>query len=445
MCASFYVFRPVRSGERSRFFSGRVKFSDDERWSYVSLKVTDKRVAEQKLAEFVKERELESVGLLAPRGARTAFTTPLSDHITAFLAEKQGRGRAPRTIKKYRYLLGVLCRQCGWHTLRDVTAASFVSWRQQSKNAPKYLNDLHGVLTGFLRWMERHELLTSNPLRHVEKVSNAARPAYRRALSVDEVRRLLASAPPSRAWVYLVMVYTGLRRNEMNQLTWGDFHFDRVPPVAVLSASITKNRKSSVVRLRREVVEALQANRPDLSIESEWVFRGKVPSPAKLRRDLEAVGIPFLDERGQRVDIHALRHTFGTMLSAAGVSPRVAMEAMRHSDIRLTMRIYTDAAQLPVASELDKLPSFSVPIADAHSNAQTGVSNGLRRFQPVAQGVSLDNVQVPSTVILSRPDSSPVATGDELKMVGLVRFELTTSCTPCKRATRLRYSPNKER
>src|SRR5882724_10099356 len=30
------------------------------------------------------------------------------------------------------------------------------------------------------------------------------------------------------------------------------------------------------------------------------------------------------------------------------------------------------------------------------------------------------------------------------KMVGLVRFELTTSCTPCKRATRLRYSPNKE-
>ena len=30
------------------------------------------------------------------------------------------------------------------------------------------------------------------------------------------------------------------------------------------------------------------------------------------------------------------------------------------------------------------------------------------------------------------------------RMVGLVRFELTTSCTPCKRATRLRYSPNKE-
>lgn len=29
-------------------------------------------------------------------------------------------------------------------------------------------------------------------------------------------------------------------------------------------------------------------------------------------------------------------------------------------------------------------------------------------------------------------------------MVGPGRFELPTSCTPCKRATRLRYGPNKE-
>ena len=30
-------------------------------------------------------------------------------------------------------------------------------------------------------------------------------------------------------------------------------------------------------------------------------------------------------------------------------------------------------------------------------------------------------------------------------MVGPERFELSTSCTPCKRATRLRYGPTKER
>ena len=35
------------------------------------------------------------------------------------------------------------------------------------------------------------------------------------------------------------------------------------------------------------------------------------------------------------LDFHALRHTFATMLACAGVSPRVAMELMRHSDRRL--------------------------------------------------------------------------------------------------------------
>jgi integrase len=35
---------------------------------------------------------------------------------------------------------------------------------------------------------------------------------------------------------------------------------------------------------------------------------------------------------------HALRHTFGTAPSRAGVTPRTAMELMRHSDIRLTTK-----------------------------------------------------------------------------------------------------------
>jgi integrase len=65
--------------------------------------------------------------------------------------------------------------------------------------------------------------------------------------------------------------------------------------------------------------------------------------------------------RGRRVDLHALRKTFGTLLAASGVSPQVAMELMRHSDMKLTMGVYTDAAQLPIAQETARLPSFQLP------------------------------------------------------------------------------------
>ena len=43
-----------------------------------------------------------------------------------------------------------------------------------------------------------------------------------------------------------------------------------------------------------------------------------------LNRDLEAANIPKKDDRGRTVDVHALRHSFGTLLSTSGVAPRIA-------------------------------------------------------------------------------------------------------------------------
>ena len=75
-------------------------------------------------------------------------------------------------------------------------------------------------------------------------------------------------------------------------------------------------------------------------------------------KDIAAANIKKRDERDRVVDLHALRHTFGTHLARAGVTPRVAMAAMRHSSIELTMNVYTDAAVLDVAGAVDSLPGF---------------------------------------------------------------------------------------
>ena len=44
------------------------------------------------------------------------------------------------------------------------------------------------------------------------------------------------------------------------------------------------------------------------------------------------------DDRGRTIDVHALRHTFGTHLSKGGVAPRTAQAALRHSHIDLRVR-----------------------------------------------------------------------------------------------------------
>jgi hypothetical protein len=74
---------------------------------------------------------------------------------------------------------------------------------------------------------------------------------------------------------------------------------------------------------------------------------------------LKAAGIPKRDERGRTVDVHAMRHTFGTLLSKGRVmTPRTAQAATRHSDVNLTMNTYTDPKLVDVAGAMEALPAL---------------------------------------------------------------------------------------
>ena len=105
------------------------------------------------------------------------------------------------------------------------------------------------------------------------------------------------------------------RRNELNQLRWGDLHLDGPVPLVCAPASITKNNKEAKLPLRPEVVEALRSIRPGDATPFQWVFHGQVPRVTTFQRDLTKAGIVFIDESGRRLDFHALRGTFCTMLA----------------------------------------------------------------------------------------------------------------------------------
>src|SRR5271166_5028088 len=126
---------------------------------------------------------------------------------------------------------------------------------------------------------------------------------------------------------------------------------------------------SAHVDLRHWLADKLAA------LQAEALNRGE-PIPAKLpgdtpvfdvptglirifNRDLTAAAkIAKKDDRGRTLDVHALRTTFGTLLSRGGVPLRTAQAAMRHSDPSLTANIYTDARLLDVHGALDALPSL---------------------------------------------------------------------------------------
>src|SRR5262245_46622731 len=108
-------------------------------------------------------------------------------------------------------------------------------------------------------------------------------------------------------------------------------------------------------------------------------------------RDLKRAGIPKVDDRGRTVDVHALRHTFGTQLGKAGVPLQTARVALRHSAFELTAGVYTGPRLLDVAGAVEALPSLPLngPPAEQAATGPTGRPCTATSYgQPRLQGQS---------------------------------------------------------
>ena len=239
-------------------------------------------------------------------------------------------------------------------------------------------------------------------LRDLDAATERAR--ARLAKNPRLVGRLVALGR-ERALVYKTLVLTGLRRGELASLSVGQLSLDTDPSYLSLAAADAKNREAATIPLRADLAADLwdwlaakaqtlreaAGNAPTIRFDPEAVrgrernqgdaegFQGRSCQQATtvhglpadtpvfrvprglvniLDRDLLLAGIPKRDERGRTVDVHALRHTFATLLSKGGVAPRTAQAAMRHSDVNLTMQRYVDPKVLDVCGALDSLPAL---------------------------------------------------------------------------------------
>jgi len=408
-----YIYRPKRrrAGKlvSSRIWRARLKLDGDIKTRDISLNCADKQTAEQKLRDSIRDQERESVGLLAPAAQRETFESPLAELVGSYVADLKALGRSPDHVRHVDKRLLRLIRECRWQGLREVTPDSFLRWRAEQTQAPKTINEYQAVLSALFTWLRKQNRVAANPFEIISKVDTRGQQRIqRRALNDDEARRLLAGP---RKLLYLLAMHTGLRRGEINALHGGDFHLDTANPYWLLPAKFVKNRKEQPRPLHPELVEELQQLKTAGKLKPEdLVFPEGVPAMKEIRKDFKQAEIPLKDERGHVVDFHALRTTYITRLQRAGVSPREAMELARHSDMRLTMKTYTDVAQLPLAATVRNLPA----IGDSQIDTQT-LGAGSPVVSPVVMGLkvikagktigNIDKNHHASTIVTFSPES----------------------------------------
>jgi len=341
-----------------------------------SLKVRELQVAEKLKNDFIREKERELSGIIAPRPVRDAASRTLTEHLAEFLGYMEGLNRSASHISHVGTRVRNLIADCGWRHLSDVNAKSFELWRQNkaAKLSVKTRNEYRASMFSMLAWLEENEELAANPFKRVKKTDGRGQETIKRRAATHAEMESLLNVAGIYAVGYLAAATTGLRRGELSKLEWGDLHLDTAQPVALVRAATTKDRKPARAYLGQQLVAELKKLHSPGMPSNSLVLAGRMPTMKKMLGHLAQAGIPYVDDQGRRLDFHALRMTFDTNLAIAGVSDAARMKLMRHKSPRLTLEIYTDSDKVPVAGSLAKLPDFG---GWENGNGDTGKDTGI--------------------------------------------------------------------
>ncbi|MFJ9481170.1 tyrosine-type recombinase/integrase [Streptomyces mirabilis] len=233
----------------------------------------------------------------------------------------------------------------------------------ESKTTAATAKESHRVLRTALSAACREELIARNVAGLVEPPRASSRELS--PWTLDETLDFLAASRKDPLYAAFVLaIAMGLRRGELVGLRWTDVDLDkRVLYVrqqtqrrrGVLYDDDTKNRRNRALPLPAMCIAPLRWHRMRQVAAKQrageswddggYVFatrNGRPVEPRNMYRSFTRVA----ESAGLRViRLHDARHGCATLLTAAGVAPRVVMEILGHSQISITMDVYTHVVQ----------------------------------------------------------------------------------------------------
>lgn len=352
----------------------------------------DKTAAQTMLTGLVKKAERRAAGIADP--LEEYGKRPLLQHLKDYEKYLRDKGSTKDHVIHTVHRVEAALKACHFAMIRDISASRFQG----------FLGDLRrggfGIATSnhylramkmFTRWLVKDRRHRDDVLAYLSTMNaETDRRRLRRPLSPEEFERLVPSTRngrriqkltgEERALLYIIACYTGFRRNEISSVTSRSFDFTSEPPTLTVQAACSKRRRLDVIPLREDLAQLLrqwiegkhrlkpdepllkirgkhtaEMLRKDLtSARKTWIEEAKTDTEQAARE--KSSFLTYVNTEGRVADFHALRKTFITNLSRAGVSPKMAQSLARHSDINLTMNVYTMLNVSDQAAAVEALP-----------------------------------------------------------------------------------------
>jgi integrase len=263
--------------------------------------------------------------------------------------------RSFATIKTYRgYIRKWIKPRWGSRYLDEVKAVDVEGWLRRLPMARSSRAKIRSILSILFNHACRHELFDRNPMRFVRQ--GAKRRSAPNVLTAAEIKALVDHLPLRERTLVLLAAATGLRQSELFGLKWRDVDFQRGELSVIRSivfgvvGRCKTESSQKPVPLHPLLGEALLTWKKTCKFTGvdDWIFasrlhKGRRPywGAAILRKCIRPVAATLNIQK--RIGWHTFRHTYSTLLRSVGAEFKVMQELMRHSTLRTTMDIYTQA------------------------------------------------------------------------------------------------------
>jgi site-specific recombinase XerD len=191
-----------------------------------------------------------------------------------------------------------------------------------------------------------------NPATGVEFIK-VARKQEARYLTEEECAKLLDNADNWLRPIFFTFLNTGMRKGELENLTWNDVDLSRRKIKVRAKGSWTPKTEEREIDINDKLLKVLKEQKKKAI--GPLVFHdgeGKLIDKNRLRREIirvaKSAGFPDVTK------IHTLRHTFASHLVMKGADLPSVQKLMGHTNIETTM-IYSHLAQDHLSGVVSKL------------------------------------------------------------------------------------------
>lgn len=296
-----------------------------------------------------------------------------------------------------------LCRFIGEKKVKDIKPIDIdeiiISYSRNNPNtgrpmAKKTMQGLVNTLTRIFDLAIENDIIYKNPATGKKRKIPRKLSTKKVDCISDVARNLILSINHRAKPAAMIMLFAGLRTGETLALTWNDIDFNnktisvnkslqRVGSNLYEEKEGTKNGNSRTITMPNCLFEFLLNLKTEIKpLDSDYInaqIDGSLHTPSSWSQVWKSFNTCLNYERYnqlypddcksifspdgtpqvlEKVNAHQLRHTYASMLYMSGVDILTAQSLLGHSDVKLTLSIYTHLDEKYKRVSIEKLDNY---------------------------------------------------------------------------------------